>query len=96
MLFRSGRSFGELHIHPYLDTPEGFPEIIILQSTPENPGVASGWHSDVTFEDRPPLGSILRGVTLPKYGGDTMLWNTSKAGYDEFMIEFFVGAEIVV
>ncbi len=30
------------------------------------------WHTDVTFVKRPPLGSILRAVTVPPSGGDTM------------------------
>jgi alpha-ketoglutarate-dependent taurine dioxygenase len=29
------------------------------------------WHTDVTFVKRPPLGSILRAVTIPLAGGDT-------------------------
>lgn len=33
-------------------------------------GVA--WHTDVTFVKRPPLGSILRAVVVPPYGGDTL------------------------
>ena len=33
-------------------------------------GVA--WHTDVTFVKRPPLGSILRAVVVPEYGGDTL------------------------
>ena len=30
------------------------------------------WHSDVTFVDAPPLGSVLRCVVAPEFGGDTM------------------------
>ena len=29
------------------------------------------WHTDVTFVERPPLGSILRAVVVPPAGGDT-------------------------
>lgn len=33
------------------------------------------WHTDVTFVKRPPLGSILRAVTIPPSGGDTWFSN---------------------
>lgn len=40
------------------------------------------WHTDVTFVDRPPLGSILRAVVIPPYGGDTVWANTVTAYQD--------------
>jgi taurine dioxygenase len=30
------------------------------------------WHTDVTFVRLPPMGSILRAVVVPPYGGDTL------------------------
>jgi taurine dioxygenase len=44
-------------------------EIYALDSADD--GYADVWHTDVTFVKRPPLGSILRAVTLPPSGGDT-------------------------
>jgi taurine dioxygenase len=37
------------------------------------------WHTDVTFVARPPQGSILRAVTIPPSGGDTMFSNQQAA-----------------
>jgi len=37
------------------------------------------WHTDVTFVKRPPLGSILRAVTIPPAGGDTAFSNQQAA-----------------
>lgn len=40
----------------------------------------SGWHADITAAVNPPMASILRGVTIPPYGGDT-LWTNLAAAY---------------
>ncbi|MEU7740662.1 TauD/TfdA family dioxygenase [Nonomuraea sp. NPDC049158] len=39
------------------------------------------WHTDVTFVDRPPLASVLRAITVPPAGGDT-LWANTVAAYE--------------
>lgn len=78
-----GRRFGELHVHPVLPSlkDQGHPEIVVLQSSEAFPYVAEAWHSDVTFERKPPLGSVLRAVVVPESGGDTM-WSSMYAAYD--------------
>ena len=40
----------------------------------------TGWHTDITAAINPPMASILRGVTIPPYGGDT-LWTNLGAAY---------------
>lgn len=42
-------------------------------------GKANSWHSDVTFVDRIPAFSLLRAITIPEYGGNTVWANTSTA-----------------
>jgi taurine dioxygenase len=78
-----GRRFGTLQIHPYLQPlkDEGHPEFVVLQSDEKHPYVAEAWHSDVTFLDEPPLGSVLRCVVAPEFGGDTM-WASMYAAYE--------------
>ena len=78
------RSFGELHVHPVLQPlkDEGHPEVVLLVRGGDMGGfVAEKWHSDVTFEKKPPLGSILRAVEVPEAGGDTM-WASTTAAYE--------------
>jgi alpha-ketoglutarate-dependent sulfate ester dioxygenase len=42
-------------------------------------GKANSWHTDVTFVDRVPAISVLRAITLPRYGGSTVWANTAAA-----------------
>jgi taurine dioxygenase len=78
-----GRRFGTLHIHPYLQPlkDQGHPEFVVLQSGENHPYLAEAWHSDVTFVNEPPLGSVLRCVVAPEFGGDTM-WASMYAAYE--------------
>jgi len=77
------RRFGDLHVHAVLKPleGEGHPEIVVLESNEKLPFVADAWHSDVTFESRPPMGSILRAAVAPEFGGDTM-WSSMYAAYE--------------
>ncbi len=43
---------------------------------------ASSWHTDVTFSLDYPEASILRAITIPEAGGDT-LWANTAAAYQE-------------
>jgi alpha-ketoglutarate-dependent taurine dioxygenase len=76
-----GRRIGELTAsHPVVGGVDAaHPEVYALDSTDN--GFADVWHTDVTFMKRPPLGSILRSVTLPPSGGDTN-WADSQLAYD--------------
>lgn len=76
-----GRHFGELEGHPHLSTDTVLPpEIFELKAT--RGGVADEWHTDLTFQEKPALMSILHMIKCPKIGGDTM-WTSLYAAYDE-------------
>lgn len=77
-----GRLFGELHVHPAIPGPEGHPEILPIH-TDRNSNYIAGerWHSDVSCDEEPPLGSILHLHTVPEVGGDT-LFSNMYAAYD--------------
>jgi taurine dioxygenase len=71
-----GRRFGELHIHPAAPAPEGHPEILVIHADEKSRHVAGhGWHSDVSCDLEPPMGSILYLTTVPAAGGDTLFAN---------------------
>lgn len=73
-----GRIFGELHVHPSRRGPnftgdrEIFPVAADETTTLNNGGL---WHSDVSCDPIPPLGSILRLTEAPTIGGDTLFAN---------------------
>lgn len=82
-----GARFGEVNLaHPTL--PPRFPErpeIVVIQKDahghdPDESIPEHRWHSDVTYVESPPMGSILRAVELPPYGGDTE-WTNLAAAY---------------
>lgn len=79
-----GRRFGELHIHPFIPSLKEHKEIIVLRAKNgevENLRLANAWHEDLSYTYDPPLAAILRSVTCPERGGDTMWVNLYKA-YD--------------
>ena len=68
-----GRLFGELHIHPAAPAPDGHPEILVIHADEKSKHVAGeNWHSDVSCDLEPPMGSILYMHELPPVGGDTL------------------------
>lgn len=89
--------FGDLHVHPLYDRDEGHPEIMIIDNHVDNPTDNNFWHTDVTFIDTPPMGSILAARQLPPVGGDTM-WASMTAAYNALskpMQTFLQGLEAV-
>lgn len=76
------RRFGEVTTaHPTLPPLSEYPAVLDLDSS-KTSARANQWHTDVTFVDRPPLGSILRTVEIPHVGGDT-LWANSVTAYQD-------------
>ena len=69
-----GRLFGELHLHPAAPALlDGHPEILVIHADETSRHVAGEvWHSDVSCDVEPPMGSILYIHELPAVGGDTL------------------------
>lgn len=91
-----GRRFGPLSIHPFSPTMADTPELIILDNHRDNPPrLTDIWHSDETFRETPPLGTILRSTITPRVGGDTMFASMSAAyeGLDDRTQRFISGLE---
>ena len=72
--------FGEpTPAHPVEPAVEGHPEVLALDS--EEGARADVWHSDLTYQERPPLGAMLHAETVPAVGGDTV-WVDMCAAYE--------------
>ena len=71
---------GEPYAHPTVPVKEN--SISILELDSAQGGKANTWHTDVTFVPEVPKYSILRGVTIPNVGGDTVWANTNTAYED--------------
>ena len=72
-----GRCFGDLHIHPAAPKMKKYPQIFEI-NTDKNSKIANGaedFHSDVSCDIEPPLGTMLQLHILPECGGDTMFAN---------------------
>jgi len=71
-----GKRFGELHFHPAAPQMAGHPEIFEIHVHKDSK-IANGefWHSDVSCDEVPPLGTILQLHVVPELGGDTMFAN---------------------
>lgn len=75
--------FGPLARLPYVTPMDEDPDVIaVLKQAHEGGGVFGGdWHSDFSFLERPPAGSVLNAVEVPEYGGDTV-WANQVAAYE--------------
>lgn len=69
--------FGDPVAHPTVSVAEGSRYLLDLDS--KEGFAASSWHTDVTFVEAYPKGSILRALIAPEAGGDTVWANTETA-----------------
>ena len=90
------RQFGPLTVgHPVFGHVDGHAELYSIakhRKANRYEGAAeqrpwTGWHADVTAAHNPPAASILRGVTIPPYGGDTQ-WTNLAAAFDALSSPF--------
>ena len=81
------RRFGPLQVHVlHQFLLAGKPEILIVSNIKDEIGKPIGlgdaghyWHSDLSYKERPSLGSMLHAQELPVSGGDTLFANMHTA-----------------
>jgi taurine dioxygenase len=77
---RLGEQFGEVEVHAFFpNLGPGYERVSVLDS--DDGTRSSMWHTDESFLERPPLGTLLQAQVLPSVGGDTC-WASMTAAYD--------------
>ena len=75
-------AMGEPVEYPFVKGLDGFPQIIEVKKLEhEKVNFGGVWHSDTTYLDIPPMGSMLLAKEIPPYGGDT-LFASQYAAYE--------------
>ncbi|WP_369271056.1 TauD/TfdA dioxygenase family protein [Streptomyces sp. R11] len=72
------RHFGDVTTaHPTVSSVAGTPNVLPVDS--ERGRAANHWHTDVTFVLNPPQATTLRSITIPPYGGETLIASSAAA-----------------
>ncbi|MEV5909782.1 TauD/TfdA family dioxygenase [Streptomyces chartreusis] len=72
------RHFGDVTTaHPTVSSIAGTPNVLPVDS--ERGRAANHWHTDVTFVLNPPQATTLRSITIPPYGGETLIASSAAA-----------------
>ncbi|MFJ4537748.1 TauD/TfdA dioxygenase family protein [Streptomyces tibetensis] len=75
------RHFGDITTaHPTVSAVDGAPNVLPVDS--EGGRAANHWHTDVTFVLNPPQATSLRSITVPPYGGETLIASSAAAYRD--------------
>ena len=70
------QAMGQPVEYPFVKGIEGFPHIIeVKKLAHETINFGGIWHSDTTYLEVPPMGSMLLAREVPPYGGDTLFAN---------------------
>lgn len=73
-LERFTQYFGPFGDDPFIAPIEGREHVIAIRRSADETAslFAENWHTDWSFQARPPAGTCLYGITIPPVGGDTL------------------------
>ncbi|MBT3429505.1 MAG: TauD/TfdA family dioxygenase, partial [Proteobacteria bacterium] len=73
--------FGKPIVNPYAPGRDPHLEMThVIKEADDRAGVfGGGWHTDLSFFDQPPNGSVLCALEVPPFGGDTLFSNQQAA-----------------
>jgi taurine dioxygenase len=74
--------FGELDTYPFIAPLDGHPHVIpIIKEKDTRVNFGGGWHSDMSYQEKPVKATCLYAIEVPERGGDTLFANMT-AAYD--------------
>ena len=74
--------FGELDVYPFIQPLPGHPNVIpIVKEQDTRFNFGGGWHSDMSYQEKPCKATLLYAIQVPERGGDT-LFASMTAAYD--------------
>lgn len=81
------KTFGEpAEPHPVYPHLPGFDRVVLLENDGDRPPDTDDWHTDLTYQPRPPFLSVLHAREVPETGGDT-LWANMYLAFDTLPAE---------
>ena len=70
------RHFGDIGYYPFVEGMADHPEVVeVVKKEDETINFGGLWHTDTSYLETPPLGSVLYAVDVPNVGGDTLFAN---------------------
>jgi taurine dioxygenase len=79
---RFAQAMGQPVEYPFVKGIQGYPVIIpVMKLEHERTNFGGIWHSDTTYLEQPPMGSMLLAREVPPFGGDT-LFASQYAAYE--------------
>ena len=75
-LLVAAQQFGTAIEYPFVKGLEGYPKVIeVAKLEDERVNFGGVWHSDTTYLEAPPMGTLLLAREVPPAGGDTLFAN---------------------
>lgn len=92
------KGFGAININRFFTPVEGHPDIAtVLKEADQANAIGENWHTDHSYDQIPAMGSILRAIELPPFGGDTCFASMTAAfgALSETMKDFLLGLRAI-
>lgn len=74
-------AFGKVADGAFFPRKEGYPEIEIITFDEAHPPELNVWHSDISWKQVPPTGTVIQLIDLPSAGGNTA-WASGAKAFD--------------